>query len=34
LFGESAMAKLRATLRDIAENPDVAKAFDRSGAPS
>ena len=33
LFGESAMAKLRATLRDIAENPDVASAFDRRNAP-
>jgi len=26
------MAELRATLRDIAENPDVANAFDRSGS--
>jgi DNA-binding MarR family transcriptional regulator len=33
-FGEPAMAKLRATLRDIAENPDIANAFDRSGAPN
>jgi DNA-binding MarR family transcriptional regulator len=31
-FGELEMAKLRATLRDIAENPDVARAFDRDGA--
>jgi DNA-binding MarR family transcriptional regulator len=31
-FGELEMAKLRATLRDIAENPDVARAFDRGGA--
>jgi hypothetical protein len=33
-FGEPAMAELRATLRDIAENLDVAKAFVGSGAPS
>jgi DNA-binding MarR family transcriptional regulator len=32
-FGEPEMAELRATLRDIAENPQVARAFDRSGAP-
>jgi hypothetical protein len=32
-FGEQAMAELRATLRDIAESPDVASAFDRSGGP-
>jgi DNA-binding MarR family transcriptional regulator len=33
-FGEPEMADLRATLRDIAENPDVANAFDRSDAQS
>jgi hypothetical protein len=33
LFGEPEMAELRAALRDIAENPQVARAFDRSGAP-
>jgi DNA-binding MarR family transcriptional regulator len=33
-FGEQAMAELRATLRDIAENPDVAGAFDRCAAKS
>jgi DNA-binding MarR family transcriptional regulator len=33
-FGDAAMAQLRATLRDIAENPHVADAFDRSAAPS
>jgi DNA-binding MarR family transcriptional regulator len=31
-FGEPEMAELRATLRDMAENPDVAEAFDRGGA--
>jgi DNA-binding MarR family transcriptional regulator len=31
-FGEPAMAKLGGTLRDIAENPDVANAFNRGGA--
>jgi DNA-binding MarR family transcriptional regulator len=31
-FGEPELAKLRVTLRDIAENPVVAKAFDRGGA--
>ena len=31
-FGEPEMAELRATLRDIAENPQVAIAFDRDGA--
>jgi DNA-binding MarR family transcriptional regulator len=32
-FGEPEMAELRATLRAIAENPQVVGAFDRSGAP-
>jgi hypothetical protein len=32
-FGEPEMAELRATLRDIAENPQVASPFDRSVAP-
>jgi DNA-binding MarR family transcriptional regulator len=32
-FGKPEMAELRATLRDIAENPQVASAFDRSDAP-
>lgn len=32
-FGEPEMAELRANLRDIAENPQVASAFGRSGAP-
>ena len=32
-FGEAEMAELRATLRDIAENPQVTSAFDRSPAP-
>jgi DNA-binding MarR family transcriptional regulator len=31
-FGEPETAELRATLRDIAENPKVAVAFDRSPA--
>jgi DNA-binding MarR family transcriptional regulator len=31
-FGDSEMAELRATLRDLAENPEVAAAFDRSDA--
>jgi DNA-binding MarR family transcriptional regulator len=33
-FGEPEMAELRATLRDIAENPRVASASDRHDAPS
>jgi hypothetical protein len=32
-FAEPEMAELRATLRDIAENRDIANAFDRSGSP-
>jgi hypothetical protein len=32
-FGEPEMAELRATLRDIAENPSAANAFDRTVAP-
>ena len=32
-FAEPEMAELRATLRDIAKNPDLANAFDRSGPP-
>ena len=31
-FGEQAMTELRANLRDIAENPKVTSAFDRSDA--
>jgi hypothetical protein len=31
-FGEPEMAELRATLRDIAENPQVASAFDQGAA--
>src|SRR6185437_8043195 len=29
IFGEEAMAELRGTLRDIAEDPELAEAFDR-----
>jgi DNA-binding MarR family transcriptional regulator len=32
-FGEEAMAELRGTLRDIAENPRLDDAFDRGDAP-
>jgi hypothetical protein len=31
-FGEPEMAELRATLRDIAGNPQVASAFDQGAA--